>query len=262
MFDYDDYKVYIRSVISAENNRGYGKRLAEAAGCQRSYLSSVLHSHNHLTPDHALGLAHFWKMGPKEEDYFLLLVDHERSSTPSLRKRIQRKLAALRSESENLSKRLDRPSLSSFPEESLYYSSWIWSALHIMVSVPSLRTSQALAQKIGLPEAYILECLSALEKMNLVKRTKNIWAHGSTNIHIARDSPLVALNHNNWRQRAVLSAQTRSQGVHFTTVTALNLEARQKIKSLILKLVDDFSTIAGPAPSEEVFCMNLDFFEI
>jgi len=63
LFSSENYKAYLKSVLDGPGKeRGYQSRLAEAAGCQRSYLSQVVHSTPHLTPEHAMGMAQFWKL--------------------------------------------------------------------------------------------------------------------------------------------------------------------------------------------------------
>jgi len=62
VFNHLDYKDFLKIQIE-ENHEAYGykSRLAKAANCQKSFLSQVLNSHIHLTPEHAVGLCQFWK---------------------------------------------------------------------------------------------------------------------------------------------------------------------------------------------------------
>jgi uncharacterized protein (TIGR02147 family) len=263
VFQHSDYKALLKAAISADGTRGYIRKLAEVAGCQRSYLSTVLHSHHHLTPDHACGIASFWKLTPQEEDYFLALVDHARSGCPRLKSRLEKKIKKLLRENENLSTRLERQSLSHTSQTLGYYSSWVWSALHIIVSIPEYGSASAISKRFNLPEKFVKEALFNLEKTGLVKETANRWEFASDSVHVPKDSAWVSLHHNNWRQRAVMHSQLdASSGVHFTTVTALSLEARKAIKMLILTFIDEFSAISEPSVSEEIVCLNLDFFDV
>ena len=265
LFTFKDYKTYLNALVnSAEMPRGYTKKLAMAAGCQPSYFSTVLHAHNHLTPDHAIGLCLFWNFDSAGTDYFLLLVDFARSATPALKNRIKSKLKILQQEHEDLSKRLNRPAFatSALNSGSIYYSSWLMSALHIMTSIPKFQKVKAIAAHLQLPEKYVNDCLVQLEVMGLVTNSNSRWEFASHSVHIPRESPFVSLHHSNWRQRAILYSQMYPlEGTHYTTVTSMSEEAFIKIKNLILKFVDEFAEVSGPSACEKLVCLNLDFFE-
>ncbi|MFX6794117.1 hypothetical protein ABTH15_20060, partial [Acinetobacter baumannii] len=75
-----DYKQFLLLQVAAHAGEyGYKSKLAVAAGCQKSFFSQVLNAHVHRTPEHALGLARFWKLNRLERDYFLELVNHARA---------------------------------------------------------------------------------------------------------------------------------------------------------------------------------------
>jgi uncharacterized protein (TIGR02147 family) len=233
LFNYHDYKDFLKMKInSPEGARGYIRKLAAAASCQTSYLSTVLHSYHHLTPDHACGLCQFWNFTESETDYFLLLVDYSRCGTVILRDRLKRKIKSIQTERENLSKRLDRQSLPAAIDEAVYYSSWVWSALHILTSINEYQSVESIANRLQLPPEYVLTCLTKLEKLELVKNVKQKWIHSSASIHIPRESPLVAIHHNNWRQKAVLHSQMfhvdLPQNQIFTISQTINFELALK----------------------------------
>lgn len=266
-FQFQDYKKYLLALIDAPGSpRGFKKRLAEAAGCQSSYFSLVLHAETHLTPDHACGISDFLQHKPCEAEYFLCLVDFARSGTPKLRARIESKLKGLRDENENLAKRVGkRKEVAAHEGAATYYSSWIWTAVHMLTSIPDYQTPKSIASKLGLPEALVLQTLEELEQMKLVRKSSGPtrWIHSMENIHVGRDSPLVNLYHNHWRQKAIEHAYVRpGLDVHFTSVTTVSREAFDEIKTLLLQTIERWSSIAGPSSPEEAVCFTLDLFRI
>jgi uncharacterized protein (TIGR02147 family) len=266
VFLYSDYKKLLNEHAKApEVKRGYLKELAEASGCQRSYFSSVLHTHNHLTPDQAFALTTYWNLSNTETEYFLVLVDLARAGGRPLRERLLGRLQQLRTEQEDLSKRLERPSIEATNEgEFTYYSSWIFSAVHILTSIPQFQTAKAIAAKLNIPEDQANMVLSFLKKMNLVEEVSSSqWKHSSASRHVGRGSPLVSLHHNNWRQRAVLAAQLNSdQGVHFTSITAMTTSAFEQIKMRFLENIEHCNRIAGPSECERLVCFEMDLFQV
>jgi uncharacterized protein (TIGR02147 family) len=262
LFSHKDYKEYLRAAIeSAQPKHGFITRLAEAASCQRSYLSQVIHGNAELTPDHALGLANFLKLNEKETDYFLLLVDHARAATPSLRDRTNKQLERIRKEQSNLANRVAARTVEVSAPEARYYSSWHWMAIHILSSVPAFRTRAAIAQRLGLPEPVVQAALEQLGKMGYIQKKGNQWSYAGGNLHLSRESPSIVQHHNNWRQRAVLNASmVDEESVHYTSVFTLSVRDFELLREKVLKWIDESRALIGPSDSEELACFCLDLF--
>lgn len=76
LYNYQDYKSYLRDRCAERSSaRGFQSLLAKAAGCQAPFISQMLRSHVHITPDHACGLAEFLGLDEVETEYFLNLLD-------------------------------------------------------------------------------------------------------------------------------------------------------------------------------------------
>lgn len=85
--DYIKYKIenYIRV-------RGYRTRLAKASGFSPSFLSQVMHESVEITPEHAIRMAQFWELDDKSTEYWMLLVDHGRAGSITLRRHIEQRM--------------------------------------------------------------------------------------------------------------------------------------------------------------------------
>ena len=93
VFSAKTYKEYLHYQVDRHGHvKGYKSRLSEAARCQNSFLSQVLHSHADLTPEHALGLTYFWEFSEEERSHFLDLVHLARAGTVSLRDYLSHRL--------------------------------------------------------------------------------------------------------------------------------------------------------------------------
>lgn len=265
MFDsiwsFNDYKAFLASLIEA-GPRGQVSRLAEAAGCQRSYLSNVLRTHIHLVADQAYGIARHLGLDESETTYFLLLLEKDRAAARGYKEHLDEKIRQLRLERENLAERLDRQPLQSSADQLTYYSAWYYSAVHILTSIPRFQSVSAISRALSLDAATVGTVLANLEAMSLVRRTGDTWRFHSGDIHVPNDSPMVSLHHNNWRQKAVLHSQTRKEGLHFTMVQSVSVKVANEIKERLLKLIDEVSGLAGPSESEELIYFGLDQFRI
>lgn len=264
VFTFKDYKTFLKACIrEGQPKWGYVSKMADMAGCQRSYLSRVLNSEVHLTPDHLYNIGRFLALNDSESEYLLNLLESERASLPEYRSRIDKKLAKLKIDHENLQNKVKRPAAPFSEREFIYYSDWIFSALHIIVSIPQFQTSRAIAEHLHLPVKDVEARLQILKQWNLVKYENRKWLFGGSELHVQKNSPLVSLHHNNWRQRAVLKAQSPNEkNVHFTVVQSVDAQAWDKIRSKLIKFIEEASHIANPAKEEKLICLTCDCFEV
>src|SRR6185312_140032 len=99
-------------------------QLAEAAGCQRSFLSQVLASQAHLNADHAIGLATYWNLPEIEKDFFLNLVSFARASSKTLKEYFSKKIEKSRSNRDilvhSIGEKITMPDF----KAAAFYSNW------------------------------------------------------------------------------------------------------------------------------------------
>ena len=251
------------SYLSGETNRGQMTKAAEALNCQRSYLSRVISDELQLTPDHAFNLSKFWNLNSDERDYFLNLVDFERAGDPEFRAFVKSKIVALKNKYESVQERTERTAFSLDAHQATYFSTWIWSAIHFLTSIPKYQSPDAIADRLGLRADSLTPYLVALEAQGFIEQKRNKWIYKSGEFHAPKDSPLVSFLHQNWRSRAVLDAQLFSKdSVHFTQVQTLSLDDFEKVKDLLLNFIADSSRIAGPSRPEECIAVTCDLFKI
>ncbi|MGZ3774418.1 MAG: TIGR02147 family protein [Pseudobdellovibrionaceae bacterium] len=263
IFQFDDYKDYLNTRINnSDVKHGLISRLAEAASCQRSYLSQVLNGHVQLTSDHALGLCHYFRFNDKETDYFLNLVDLSRAGSLRLKDRLRSKIERMQKDYFNLSKRVDAKAITISSPEAFYYSSWHWMAIHIATSVPEFNTVEAISERLNLPLELVKKTLNQLLDMGYVEKKKDKWSYAGSNLHLSNESPSVVVHHTNWRQRSAIdSAMPSDNSIHYTSVFSLSHRDYQFLKERILEWIDESRAIIGPSPSEEVVCFCVDFFK-
>lgn len=264
VFEFKHYKEYLRYRHKAvERKHGELSRLAEAAGCQRTYLSQVLHGDVQLTPDHAVALADHWRLPDEEHFYFCRLVDLARAGTPRLQEHILSELSRLRRKSEDLGERYRMTPVSTAEDQLVYYSSWHWMAIHIISSIPDYQKSTVIAERLELPLRVVEECLFRLNAMGLVSQDKGRWVYSGGNVHLPKTSPLTPLNHWNWRERALNRVQLgASDGIHYTSTFSMSREDYSLLKARILGFLDECRSVIGPSREEELVALNLDFFVV
>jgi uncharacterized protein (TIGR02147 family) len=267
IYSHTDYRSYLRKTIaeSAGRERGWGgiTRWTTAVGCQRSHGSRVLSGDKDLTREQALATAEFLQLKEAESDYFLLMVDFANAGSKSLREHIHRKLKALKKTQLNLDQSLQPPPLANTTQEAWYYSSWYWSAIHILTSVPGYSTPAKIAAKLSLPVAQVEFALDQLAKAGLVKKQQGHWVFSSSSVHLPKNSPMTSVHHNNWRQRAVANAQfPQSESFHFTTVQSISAADAEKFQAKLVHLIEEYQRMALPSKPEELIALCCDFFKV
>ena len=264
LFNCRDYKEFLLdSIRDHSEKRGHQGQLATAAGCQPAYLSQVLRSHVHLTLEHACNLAHFFGFDELETSYFITLVDYGRAGSGRLQQRLKTQLEKLKKQSEDFAQRLKEPTLKEAKAHSLYYSAWYWGAIHILVSIPEFQTPAAIGQRLNLPVEQVLETLRGLKSMGLVKFKDGRWNFTGGNLHIPKDSPLNGVNHQNWRMRAIQDSHTpTTDAVHYSFTFAVSHNDFEKLKTMLLKFIDEQRKLITPSPCEELACFTYDLFRV
>jgi uncharacterized protein (TIGR02147 family) len=263
LFQYTDYKNYLRNRVDSSEEKGIVRVMAEAVGCQRSYISQVMNGKVHLTKDQAWGLCEFWKLGSLEAEYFLLLVEHARAATRSYRAQMERDLERIRRSRDDLKSRMKREEIQNPKDAALYYSAWYHSAIHILLSIPGFHSPEAIAKKLGLSVKLVENCLENLKQLDLAKESLGKWQFEGKGIHITRKSSYVVFHHSNWRQRAVLSAQQEDENsIHFTNVQSVSREAYEELKNRLREFVDQANKLIEPSAEEKLICFNCDLFTV
>jgi uncharacterized protein (TIGR02147 family) len=263
VFEFGSYKTFMAYMLSSKSRRGQLTRAAEALQCQRSYLSRVISENLHLTPDHAFKLSKFFGLNATEREFFQALVDLERAGDPEYRSHLKQKVAEMKKRHESIQERTARTHLSIDALQASYFSSWAYSAIHFLTSIPEYQTIEAIGARLSLRPEFVLSCLQQLQKQQFVEERGKKWIYKSGEFHVAKDSPLVVLHHQNWRARAVIDAQDfGSNGVHFTAVQTVSHEDFTRLKEMLLQFISDLSQVTGPSKPEEGVAITFDFFKI
>lgn len=261
IFDFQDYRKFIFKWL--QTGQASQNHLAKAAGCHPSYLSTSLKGTTELTPDHAAGLCRFWAFSPLETEYFLELVHYSRAVTPELRSILQKRIQKLREESEKLSQKLPVQLISPDNFPTFYYSNWIFSAIHMAVSIKDLQTESAIASRLQLSKATVHDALELLLKEGLVEKHGDKWTVGSVQMHLPADSPWATLHHSHWRNQAIQNAwKGDPKTLHFTGVYSLSEATAEKLRRTFTELVAETVNTILPSKCEELYCFTLDWFEV
>lgn len=197
IFDFRSYKDYLTEICTQE--RGALSRISEAADCQKSYLSSCLKGKSNITMDHAFGISVYLQMTDAEQDYFFLLLEKEKASTPKLRRHLDEKLKVLSREAYRLKNQQKDTQIVSEGMSGLafYYANWLATAIHTLTSIDDYQSPEAVAKRLNLHPQLAKAMLGELEKQGLVSQLRGKYRWGSGNLHLADSSQWISTHHTN-----------------------------------------------------------------
>ncbi len=241
LYDFTDYRVYLQTALPvAGEGRGSRNRLAEALNCQKGFISQVLGGTVHFSPEHAIKISRFLKHDPNEEEFFLLLVHLGRAGSHELVDFYKKKIREILEKRKQIKERIKAESGLSESDQILYYSSWHYTAIHMCLMVPHLRSRKAMCDYLGISIETVSRVLDFFVSRGLAIQKGNEFLSGPTRIHIPADSALVPKHHTNWRMQAIGSLdQRRPNDLHYSLIMSLSEEAAEKIKGALLQVVQE-----------------------
>jgi len=264
VYTYVDYKAFLRGYIAHHKQKGLISQIASACGCDRTYLSQVLNAKADLTPDHMIQFCEVLGFDETQSRYLLYLLLRDRSSSLAARRKWQHKVEALKREALALTNKIfARENPGEIREElrTLYYSNWLYTAVHTLTSIAEFQTVDALAQKLHVPGTIVTRILRDLVEMNVVKREKERFVHAGGNVYISRQSPQSYAHHMNWRLRAIERSAVK-EDIHYTNIFSVSANDVDKVRAQIVKLIEDQRRQVQASGAESACVFTCDFFLI
>ncbi len=267
IFDYKDYKSYLHHFIERQPKNGRGVRLAMAKHLSSpvSHVSQLLNGNSHLSLEQAEGLNDFFGHTQDEAHFFILLVQLARSGTQALKKRIHIQIEQVLEKRLFMKERLGINQTISKEDQAEFYSSWIYGAVHVMLTIPEFQNKENLSKHLGLSLKRTSEILEFLVTIGLVmKKDGGKYEVGTSRIHLGSDSPLISKFHTNWRVKSIQSLEKDkiADDLHYSSAITISQSDIFKIKSLLIKYIEELKQIIKDSPAESVHCLNLDFFKL
>lgn len=262
---FDDYKSFIlaREKQAKAFERGFRRRLAEALGCQSAFITQVLGGSAHLSLEQGFKAAGYFGLSGTAQRYFLTLIEVARAGTAELKTYFEAQLNELKSELLDLRRNVAASSDLSDAGKVIYYSHWMYAAVHILVTIPKYQAPQLLAAPLGLKEEQVREALKFLMEAGLVKMEKGRLQPGQIQLHLSRSSELIRQHHTQWRLRAIDHiARTPAKDVHYSTVSSLSVKDFEALKSKMVEWIRSYTETVRDSKEEELCAFNLDCYRL
>ena len=265
IFEFLDYKKYLKANIESRPNEGRGVRslLAKEIGCQVTYLSRVLNADAHLSAEQAEKANPVLGHSAEESSFFLLLVLHNRAGTRELKERYYHLIHEVLQKRQNLKDRLKFKKELSSENQAIYYSSWHYAAVHMLLGIPEFQKKEVLAKRTGLDPVMVSNILEFLTSVGLAIFENGRFKIGKAQIYLANDSPLISKHHTNWRMQAIRSIdRPRAEDLHYSAVITVSHADSLKIREMFIKTLEQIRPVIRASKDEALFSYALDFFEV
>ncbi len=262
IYGHKNYTDLLETWCQGPRGVGAKSRLAVAAGCSPSWITRVLSGTVHLTPDQAYGISQGMLLSESETEYFLLLLDKERASTLALKKRIEKKLQALRQEALLLSPSLASEAVVAEQGAVAYYSSWIYPAIHTVCMIEGMTILQ-LARILRLQEAVLAKGVSELKKMGILRAEGEFLIATSLNVHLPAEHVMTKTAHINWRAKTINFFQDGNEsGLHYSAVHCLSQKDFAHIQGQLKEAIVSCRKQIQDSECETVAVFCVDWYQL
>lgn len=266
LWDYEDYRLWVKDALE---RRGHGSQsaLATAVRCQPSYLTKILKRETDFSLEQAEAAASFFQLDELDTEALLLLVMKGRAGTPSLRKRFEKKLAAMEKPGseefrarEIVSTKQEGPRRFSNEDLKIFYSRWYYAAAHILMGKTGQHTVDSLAAQLLVPRASIQIMLRHLERMGMIVFKDGSYRMAETEFLVDAGADIMKEWHRSWRIRLLQSLDTplMKGDFHFTILANVDEHGLQEMKKTMREMFKKFADIANSCQPDKAFVVHMD----
>ena len=261
IFKFSSYKPFLEDYIAGlpKGGRGEINRMAEQMDVHPTLVSQVLRGEKDFSIEQVHKLCTYLGLLNLEKDYFILLVQHERARSKDLKRYFGEKIEEVKTKSLDLKTRMsEHRSLSDY-ERSVFYSSWIYSAIRLFTSVGDGQTLAASVEKFSMPRAEVAQILNFLKEARLVSEEEGVYRMIAAHTHLEFGSPFLGRHHTNWRVKSIQRTDDlTSEELMFTSPFSISRKDFLRIREELTELIKSTSRTIRESPAEDVACLNMD----
>lgn len=265
VFKETDYRKIVQGLFFTMPNHGHGQvsRLARHLSVNTTLVSQILSGKRNFTEEQAVETAKFLKLNKKEGYYFLLLVLGERAGTGALKDVFAEQLRQVREEAAGVKGRISSKKELTFEEQAVFYSSWLYSAVHILPSIEGFDEPNAIARRLGIEVGLVRRIVDRLVEYGILVEEGGRLKIGAASTYVPPDSPLVHRHHQSWRQQASQQMTlAQPKDFFFTAPLSISADDFDLFRKELAELINRLQRVVEKTNPEELACLNIDFFKV
>jgi uncharacterized protein (TIGR02147 family) len=266
IFEFTDYRVYLKSYIQRLPNRGRGElsKLAKHLLVNTTHISQIMSGTRDFSFEQAYSVSLYLGHTALETDYFSLLVQKHRAGTIELKKHLSEKIDSLKTEALRLSERISYEKKLSDQQRAIFYSSWIYSAVHLYTSILEEGFSiDEIATRFDLSRSKVSEILQFLVSSGICQENSGRFKMGIKSTFVEKGSPHLLRHHSNWRIKAIQKSETLTNSeLMYSGQFSLSREDFLLLREQFTEILKKANDIVKESKAEDLACLNLDWFWI
>lgn len=265
IYEYLDHVEYIKDLIENRPFKGRGerKRLADILNCQMAFITHVLSGEKNFSHEQILKIAHHFNLNESEKDFLLEMLSYNRAGTKELQEFYKKKLLQKRDQHKLLKNRLQETQSLSIQDQAEYYSHWLYGAIHMASTVPSMQTITAIASHFNIQENEVLHIVEFLSSKGLVELENGKVSPGKSHLYVDKDSPLLNQHHSIWRLKALHDLKTnKKDDFHYSLCFSVSEKDWPILRETMIEAINDCLKVIRPSKEEKLGLICMDFQEV
>jgi uncharacterized protein (TIGR02147 family) len=264
IFNFADYRLFLKNYLKEmPKSHGALKAWAEHLKVHSTLISQVMMGKRDFTEEQALELCDFLGLSTLEKDYFLELLRLERAGTTKLKKYHHEKIRELSAKALKLSERIETERKLTEQESSIFYSSWMYSAVRLCCSIGEGQTIDEISEKLQIPRAQVLIVIEFLRKTDFVKQNGARFEIGSQYTHLGKGSPFLNRHHLNWRVKALQKIDhTTDEELIYTAPFSISEKDFAVLREQLVGVIQQFLKTVKSSEGETVALFTMDLLKL
>lgn len=266
IFEFKDYRVYLKSYIKNLPKKGRGElsKISKHLRANTTLISQIMSGLRDFNQEQTHSLSVYLAHTELEMDYFSLLVQVKRAGTLELKKHLEKKLDSIKTEALQLSKRISHEKKLSDQQRAIFYSSWIYSAVHLFTSIKEKGvTSEEISARFNLTKQKTVEIVQFLLSTGICSENSGRYTMGVQSTFVERGSPYLLKHHSNWRVKAIQKSEALAENeLMYTGQFSLSLKDFELLRERLTEFLKEANLLVKESKSEDLACLNIDWFLI
>ncbi|MFK8137220.1 MAG: DUF4423 domain-containing protein [Bdellovibrionales bacterium] len=265
LFEHKDYRAFLKEwMLNPENKRkAQNKQIAEFLDVSPVIVSQVLNYKRNFSEEQGILLSDWLKLNRLEAEYFLTMIQKERSGHFKLTEFYENKLTELKTKSQDIKNRIHVKGELSTEKKAIYYSNYLYGAIRFYCALSRKGKSiTEIQNKYSIERNKLDQILNFLVETGLVETENDKYFYKSKSTHVEKSQVLVGTHHANWRRKAMEEIQSaKEENFFFTAPAVISKDLKEELKAELLYMIEKFSKKVQSSKAETMVCFNIDLFD-
>ena len=265
IFEVDNYKKVLNGILAEKrkSEKGLSRKISEYLRVHPTLVSQVLAGPKDFTEEQILAVCEFLGVGSLESKYLLALLQLERAGSQKLKAHCREVIEQIRKQALKISERVTHDRALSEQEKAVFYSSWVYSAIHLLSTLDRPLTFEEVSRRLNLQPGKTREVLDFLLNTELIQEKNSKFVSTSAVTHLEKHSPFLAKHHTNWRLKAIQAAENLSdEELMYSGNISISKKDFGILREMLMQTIQEFIKVVKPSPAEDIAQFNLDLFWI